>query len=186
MEISLFKVLEHIFGCWEVWDILQQWEALRNTRECAPTHTHTPKTTSPWHISWFLGAFSLSLGMVLLTHEPSLMSLLVHLFFNIQHLTPSVVLKYNLPASPSFPTWFSSYAVPLHHPLILSALPRDSVFLDTQLVGRKCPIFCCIEYSILSFSPPSVWLSLSLMISSAFLSFIFQIGATICIIFLPL
>lgn len=126
--------------------------------------THTDlKWFSPYR---FLGlgewAFSLILGMVCLTHEPGLMSLLVHLFFNIWHLTPSVVLKYKQPISSSLTTWFSSYAALLHlTPYPLTPPEGVCIFLDSGLVDRKYPIYlvCWVFNLVFFFS-----LSLSLMI----------------------
>lgn len=97
-----------------------------NSMKFSDTHWFK-MTPSPSHRLLGLGGvFSLILGMGLLTHKPSLMSLLVHLFFNIQHLTPSVVLKYqptrkSKPPPPDSSTM--SRVTLLHHRLILLAPP---------------------------------------------------------------
>lgn len=129
----------------------------------------------PLQISWFGAAFSLLLGMVLLTQEPGLMSVVVHLFFNIQHLTPSVVLKYYPPAGPNPPPDFlAAPHCPPPRPLILHPLaaPEGVCVSGSRLVDRMCPIFLVHwVFNLVFFFPIS--LSPSLMISAASPSFIF-------------
>lgn len=99
--------------------------------------------------------------MALLTQEPGLMSVVVHLFFNIQHLTPSVVLKYYPPAGPNPPPDFlTAPRCPPPHPLILSLLLRESVFQAPGWWIECVQSFWCTGYSILSFFSPSLFLPL--------------------------
>lgn len=120
------------------------------------TH-YSLKMFHPYRFSGFGGVFSLILGIEHLTQEPVLMSLLVHLFFNIQHLTPSVVLKY-IPPQASPP---DSQATP-HCSIILLSLCSSWGSLCFQTPGwwiESVQFFWCIGYSILSFFS-SLWWSL--------------------------